>query len=148
VEAAKSNIDNKPDVRKRLADLYYETGQFEQAAVYLNMVYESAQKPEDKQEILPRLLDACLKDSKLQRAAELTGFCLTQGDLDPNSTVAQSINSYFIKPPVGSDPNEFLQALVAIKIPQGRPKWQQQLKNWTNYLGKAKEADKPNQQSS
>jgi hypothetical protein len=148
VEAAKGSTDNKPDVRKRLADLYYETGQFEQAAVYLNMVYESAQKPEDKQEILPRLLDACLKDSKLQRAAELTGFCLTQGDLDPNSTVAQSINSYFIKPPVGSDPNEFLQALVAIKIPQGRPKWQQQLKNWTNYLGKAKEADKPNQQSS
>jgi hypothetical protein len=148
VEATKSNIDNKPDVPKRLADLYYETGQFEQAAVYLNMVYEGAQKPEDKQDVLPRLLDACLKDSKLKRAAELTGFWLTQGDLDPNSTVAQSINSYFIKPPVGSNPNEFLQALVAIKIPQGRPKWQQQLKNWTNYLGKAKEADKPNQQSS
>jgi hypothetical protein len=131
-----------------LADLYYDTGQFEQAADYLNTVYEAAQKPEDKQEILPKLLDACLKGSKLARATELIRLCLAKGDLDPNSTVAQSINSYFSKPPVGSNPNEFLQVLVAIKIPQGRPKWQQQLKNWKDYLGKAEEADKSNQQSS
>jgi HEAT repeat protein len=146
-ESAKGNIDNKPEIRKKLADLYYETGQFEQAADYLNIGYEAAQKPQDKQEILPKLLDACLKGSKLERATELIRLCLTQGDLDPNSTVAQSINNYFSKPPVGSSPNEFLQVLVAMKIPQGRPKWQQQLKNWTDYLGKAEEADKPNQQS-
>jgi hypothetical protein len=146
-ESAKGNIDNKPEIRKKLADLYYETGQFEQAADYLNIGYEAAQKPQDKQEILPKLLDACLKGSKLERATELIRLCLTQGDLDPNSTVAQSINNYFSKPPVGSSPNEFLQVLVAMKIPQSRPKWQQQLKNWTDYLGKAEEADKPNQQS-
>ena len=147
-EAAKGNIDNKPEINKKLAALYYETGQFEQAADYLNIVYGAAQKPEDKQEILPKLLDACLKGSKLVRATELIRLCLTQGDLDPNSTVAQSINNYFTKPPVGSNPSEFLQILVAIKVPQGRPKWQQQLKNWTNNLGKAEETEKPNQQSS
>jgi hypothetical protein len=147
-EAAKGNIDNKPEINKKLAALYYETGQFEQAADYLNIVYGAAQKPEDKQEILPKLLDACLKGSKLARATELIRLCLTQGDLDPNSTVAQSINNYFSKPPVGSNPNEFLQVLVAIKVPQGRPKWQQQLKSWTSNLGKAEEADKPGQQNS
>lgn len=147
-EAAKGNVDNKPEIRKKLADLYYETGQFEQAADYLNIVYEAAQKPEDKQEILPKLLDACLKGSKLVRATELIRLCLAKGDLDPNNPVAQSINNYFSKPPVGSKPDEFLQVLVAIKVPQGRPKWHQQLKNWTDYLGKAEEADKPNQQNS
>ena len=147
-EAAKGNSENKPEIRKRLAGLYYETGQFEQAADYLGILYEIAQTPESKEAILPNLLDACLQGSKLERAAELVSNCLKQGDLDPNSVIVKSINNYFSKPPVGFDPNEVLKVLVSVKVPEGRPKWQQQLKNWTNYLGKAKEADKPNQQSS
>jgi HEAT repeat protein len=147
-EAAKGSSENKPEIRKKLAELYYETAQFEQAADYLGVLYEVAQTPEAKEAILPKLLDACLKGSKLERAAALVRYYLAQGDLDPNSIVVQSINSYFSNPPVGSDPNDVLKVLFTIKTPQNRPKWQQQLKNWTNYLGKAKEADKPNQQSS
>jgi hypothetical protein len=147
-EAAKGNSENKPEIRKKLAELYYETAQFEQAADYLGILYEIAQTPEAKEAILPKLLDTCLRGSKLEHAAELVRSQLTQADLDPNSIIVQSINNYFNNPPVGSDPNGVLKILVAIKTPKDRPKWQQQLKNWTNYLGKAKEADKPNQQSS
>jgi HEAT repeat protein len=147
-EAAKGNSENKPEIRRKLAELYYETAQFEQAADYLGNLYEIAQTPEAKEAILPKLLDACLRGSKLERAAELVKNYLMQGDLDPNSIVVLSINSYFNNPPVGSNPNDVLKVLVAIKTPQDRPKWRQQLKNWTNYLGKAKEADKPSQQSS
>src|SRR4030043_1171058 len=60
-EAAKGNSENKPEIRKRLAVLYYETGQFEQAADYLGILYEIAQTPEGKEAILPNLLDACLQ---------------------------------------------------------------------------------------
>jgi hypothetical protein len=147
-EAAKGNSENKLEIRKKLAELYYETAQFEQAADYLSILYEIAQTPEAKEAILPKLLDTCLRGSKLEHAAELVRYQLTQADLDPNSIIVQSINNYFNNPPVGSDPNGVLKILVAIKTPKDRPKWQQQLKNWTNYLGKAKEADKPNQQGS
>jgi hypothetical protein len=146
-EAAESNNENKRQIHKRLAELYYETGQFEQAADYLSTMYEIAQTPEAKEAILPKLLDSCLRGAKLERVEELVRNYLMQGDLDPNSIVVLPINNYFSNPPVGTDPNEVLKVLVAIKAPQGRPKWEQQLKNWTNYLGKAKEADKPNQQS-
>ena len=147
-EAAKGNSDNKQQIYKRLAELYYETAQFDQAADYFGILYEIAQTTEAKEEILPKLLDACLKGSKLERTGELVRSYLTQGDLDPGGIVVKMINNYFSNPPVGADPNEVLKVLVAIKTPQNRPKWEQQLKNWTNHLGKAKEADKPSQQSS
>jgi hypothetical protein len=147
-EAAKGNSENKPEIRKRLADLYHKTGQYEQAEGYLSILYEMAQTPEDKKAILPNLLDSCLKGAKPERIAELVKSCLTQGDLDPNSIVVQSIDNYLSKPPVGADPNEVLKVLIAIKVPQGRPQWNQQLESWTDLLGKAKEPDKPNQQSS
>lgn len=147
-ETAKGNSENKQEIHKRLAELYYETGQYEQAVDYLGILYEIAQTPEAKEEILPKLLDASMRGSKLERTAELVKIYLANGDLDPGSIVAMSINNYFNNPPVGADPNEVLKVLVAIKTLQNRPKWEQQLKNWTNYLGKAKEADKSNQQSS
>jgi len=147
-EAAKGNSENKPEIRRKLAELYYETAQFEQAADYFGILYEIAQTPESKEAILSKLLDSCFKGSKLERVTELVRTYLTQEDLDPNSIIVQSINNYFNNPPVGPEPNEVLKVLVAIKTPQNRPKWQQQLEIWTQYLGKAKEPDKPNQQSS
>jgi hypothetical protein len=145
---AKGNSEYMPEIRKKLAGLYYKTGQYEQAEGYLSILYEMAQTPEGKKAILPNLLDACLRGAKPERTAELVKSCLTEGDLDPNSIVVQTIDNYFSNPPVGDDPNEVLKVLVAVKVPQGRPQWNQQLKIWTDLLGKAKEPDKPNQQSS
>ena len=106
------------------------------------------QTPEGKEAILPNLLDSCLRGAKPERTAELVKNCLTQGDLDPNSIVVKSIDNFLSKPPVGADPNEVLKVLIAIKVPQGRPQWSQQLESWTDLLGKAKGPDKPDQQSS
>lgn len=142
-EDAKGNSEYMPEIREKLAGLYYKTGQYEQAEGYLSILYEMAQTPEGKKEILPNLLDACLKGAKPERTAELVKSCLTEGDLDPNSIVVQSIDDYFSKPPVGVDPNEVLQVLIAIKVTQSRPQWNQQLKNWANRLGEAKKPDKP-----
>ena len=147
-EGAKGNSEYMPEIRKKLAELYYKTGQFEQAANYLIILYEIAQTPEEKKEILPDLLDSCLRGSKPGRAADLVTNCLKEADLDPNNVVVQTIDSYFSKPPVGADLNEALTALVAIKAPQDRPQWQQQLKIWTGRIGKANEPDKPKKQNS
>ena len=148
-ENAKGNSENLPEIRKRLAGLYYKTGQYEQASNYLDILYETAKTPEGKKVILPNLLDACLRGSKPERVAELVKNCLVEGDLDPNSIVVQTIDNYFSKPPVAANPNEVLKVLAAIKVPQGRLQWNRQLKSWTDdLLGKAKEPDKQNQQSS
>jgi hypothetical protein len=147
-ENAESNSEKKRDIQKKLAELYYETSQFDQAAEYLGILYEVALTTEAKEAILPKLLDACLRGANLERAVGLVRNYLLQGDLDPAGIIVKSINNYFTDPPAGTDPNEVLKELVAIKAPQDRPKWEQQLKNWTNFLGKAKEAEKANQQSS
>jgi hypothetical protein len=139
---AKGNSEHMPEIRQKLAGLYYKTGQYEQAADYLGILYEMAQTPEDKKAILPNLLDACLKGSKLERTTELVNSCLAEGDLDPNSIVVQTINNYFSAPPAGVDPNKVLKVLIAVKVPQGRPQWNQQVKSWTDLLGKAKEPEK------
>jgi hypothetical protein len=141
-ENAKGNSTYMPEIRRKLAALYYKTDQYEQAADYLDILYETTQTPDGKKAILPNLLDACLKSSRLERTAELVKSGLTEGDLDPNSVVVQTINNYFNTPPAGVDPNKVLQILIAVTVPQGRPQWNQQLKSWADLLGKAKEPEK------
>ncbi|MBN2593483.1 MAG: hypothetical protein JXA81_08250 [Sedimentisphaerales bacterium] len=141
---AKGNSEDMPEIRQKLAGLYYKVGKYEQAADYLSILYEMAQTPEGKKAILPNLLDACLKGSKLELTSELMKSCLEEGDLDPNSIVVQTINNYFSAPPTGVDPNKVLKVLIAVKSPPDRPQWNQQIKSWTDLLGKAKEPEKTN----
>ena len=141
-ENAKGNSSYMPEIRQKLAGLYYKTGQYEQAADYLGNLYDMSKAQKDKKAVLPNLLDACLKGSKLERTAELLKSFLTEGDLDPNSVVVQTINNFFSAPPAGVDPNKVLQILIAIEVPQDRPQWSQQIKSWTELMSKAKEPEK------
>jgi len=134
-ENAKGNSEYMPEIRKKLAPLYYKTGKYEKAEGYFSLLYEMAQTPEGKKAILPNLLDASLKGPKPERIAELVKGCLAEGDLDPNSMVVRTIGNYFNKPPVGAVPNDVLKVLIAIKVPQGRPQWNKQLESWTVLLG-------------
>jgi hypothetical protein len=132
----------RSEARRKLAELYYTTGQFALAADYFGMQYDAAQTSGEKEAILPKLLDACLKGSKAERVAELAGSYLSKADLDSNNIVIRSIHDYFEQPPDGADPNEVLKALYAIKVPKSRPKWRQWLEGWRVRLGKGEEPDK------
>ena len=136
---------NKPEIRRKLADLYKKIGQFEQAAECLGRLYEAAQSPEGKKEILPELLDVYLRGSKVEDAAELIKKCLSEEDLGPNNAIMQTIDNYLSEPLAEADPYTVLEALIGIKPPQNRPKWNQWLKNWATRLDKAKkQQDNPN----
>jgi len=143
IAEAKVDSENKLEVRRKLADLYYEMGQFERAADCLAKLREAAQTPEEKTAILPGLLDAYLRGSKIEPAAKLVKSCLSAEDLDPNNAVVRSIDNYLSKPPPGADPNAVLEALSEIEPPEGRPKWHQWIENWASRLGKGKVAVKP-----
>jgi HEAT repeat protein len=147
IAEAKATGENRTNmlksVREKLAELYKRIGQFERAAEYLDRLYKAARTAKEREAILPNLLDAYLKGSKVGRAAELVRKCLEKEDLGPDNAVLGPINNYLSKPPTGADPNAVLKALSGVKLSGSRPKWQEWLKNWTDRLGKSKEAEKP-----
>jgi HEAT repeat protein len=141
IAEAKAESENKLEmlkgVRRKLADLYRKSGKFRQAADYLGRLYGTAETSEEKEAILPDLLDAYLRWPNVERAAKLVDNCLLAQDLEPNSPVVLSIDNYFAHPPPGADSNAVLMALTKINIPETRPRpmWQQQLKRWADRLG-------------
>lgn len=130
------------DVREKLAELYKRISQFERAAEYFDRLYKSAQTDKEREAILPNLVDAYLRGSKVELAAKLVGKCLVKEDLDSDNVILGSIENYLSKPPAGADPNAVLKVLSGIKLPAARPKWQEWLKNWIDRLIKSKEAEK------
>ena len=141
--AGENRTEMRTDVRENLAELYKRIGQFERAADYFDRLYKAARTAKEKEAILPNLLDAYLRGSKVELAAELVGICLVKGDLGPDNAVLVSIDNYLSKPPPGADPNAVLKALSGVKLSGSRPKWQEWLKNQTERLGKGKETEKP-----
>ncbi len=129
-------------VIENLSGLYYTIGQFERAAEYLDRHYKAASTAGEKDTILPKLLDASLRGSKLDLATKLAGECLAKGDLSADNAVIDAINNFMNKPS-GADPDTVLKALSRVKYSGARPQWQQWLKSWTSRLGKSKEAEKP-----
>jgi HEAT repeat protein len=119
----------------------------EQKIAFLKIAEKVAKTPEEKRKILTGLLDVYLRGSKVEDAVKLVTNCLSEEDLDSNNAVVRSIDNYLSKPPAGADPNAVFQALISIKPPQPRPKWQQWLKTRAARLGKAKEPDKPSNKS-
>jgi hypothetical protein len=143
----KAIAENKSEmlisVRGRLAHLHSKNGEFEQAASYLDKLYEAAQTARGKEAILPDLLDAYLRWPNVQLAVKRIENCLLEKDLDPNSAVVQSIDNYLSHPPAEADPNKVLEALTRIKTPKSRPMWQNRLKLWFKHLrSKSGDADK------
>ncbi len=133
------------DVRTKLADLYVKTGEFVRATEYLGQLLATAKTPEEKKDILRKLLDAYLKQSNVKAASELVENCLLEKDLGPDSFVVQLIDNYLSTPPGGIDPNVMLNAIVGIKVPAEKPLWQKQVELWSKQHPKQKiEAKEPN----
>jgi hypothetical protein len=129
-------------VRKGMAKLYFTTGQFEQAADYLEKLYKAATTAREKEAILPKLLETYLRSSKVEPATELVRECLVKKDLSSGNAVIASIQSFLSKPS-GADPNAVIKALNSVEFTGARPEWQKWLKSWTERLGKSQEKEKP-----
>ena len=128
-------------VIEKLADLYYTTGQFERAAEYLDRRYKATSTAKEKDALLPKLVDASLRGSKVDLAVKLIGECLAKEDFSNDNAVLESVSNFMNKPS-GADPDAVLKALSRVKYSGARPQWQQWLKNWTNRLGKNGGAEK------
>jgi len=140
----KAESENKQEmlkrIREKLAGLYKKSGKFKQAADYYGVLYQTMETHEAKEVILAELLDVYLRWPNVEQAAILVDNCLLDKDLDPNSTLALSIDGYFAHPPVGADPNEIIEALSKINAPEVRTMWHRQLKRW---MKRVKQPEKP-----
>jgi hypothetical protein len=133
------NTDVLKSVTEQLAESYSRIGSWKQAARYLGMLNRDAQSPEEKEAILPNLLDAFLRWPNIPMAAELVNNCLQIKDLDPNDGVVRKIDQYFSEPPAGVDPNTVLVGFFAqVKTPvdKPRPVWQGLVDRWAARLGR------------
>jgi HEAT repeat protein len=126
-------------VREWLAQSYSASGDFEQAAKYWGTLYSTASSAEDKQAIVPNLLDARLRAANVPMAAGIVNNCLLQNDLDPNGPIVEVIDRFLQEPPEGVDPNAVLgQLLDQTEQPaEARPGWQRVLSRWAARLGHA-----------
>jgi len=131
------------DVRSKLAELYIKGGKFEQAAKCLGLLREAAESPEEKKVILAQLLDVYLRWPNLEAAKGLVANRLLEGDLDPNSVIVRSIESYLTAGGGSADPNVVIRALMQVETPEVRPMWAGQVEHWSQRLGPAGEPNKP-----
>lgn len=145
--AGESKPASLKSVRERLAKLYVNIGQFEKAADCLGRLREAATTPEDKEAVLPALLDVYLLWQKPELVATILENLLLQKDLGPDSALIQSIDDYINKTADGAETNALLDALSAIRTTQRRPKWQQQLRLWLIRHQQVQEQNKTKQQT-
>lgn len=141
----KAISENKQDiiksVRDKLAAIYFKIGQYERAADYLGKLYEAAKTGREKEEILPRLLSAYLRWSKMEAAAKLVENRLLEKDVEPQCLITRAIDDYINNPPAGANTQELLKILSGIKLPVERPIWRQQIIDWNERI-KTSEAEK------
>ena len=135
--------DDKREAQKKLAGIYYETGQFDQAAEYFGMLQITTQNPNEQRLFLSKQLDAYLRWPNLQLTAELIQNCLNQGDLELNGVIIQSIDNYLSNQPEGTDLNAVLKVLTDMDNSSSGPKWREQIKDWANRFMITSEPNEP-----
>jgi hypothetical protein len=128
-------------VRQELASSYIANSNFEQAAECLGKLREAAKTDQEKGEILNKLLEVYLKWPNVKNAADLIYNSLLEKDLEPNSVIVQSIDSYLNTPPEGGDPKALLVELAKIRVPEQRPKWMQRMELWTGKVSQTVDAN-------
>jgi HEAT repeat protein len=132
-------------VRNRLAQLYSQSGKFDQAAKYWGLLREGAETTEEKEAISGKLIDVYLKWPNVEAAAQLVENSLLEKDLDPNNVVIVLIESHLAETASEADPNEILEALTGIELAVARPKWARQLRHWWERFGRPAIVADPNQ---
>jgi HEAT repeat protein len=138
---SKTPDKEKPKYYEQIASRSFNTGQYEQAANYYNLLYTSNLTAADKDRILPKYLDSCLRCQN-EKAVTLVMEYLSNNVFNPDHPIIKTIENYFTDTKVGADKNNVLKALKGITLAQPKPGWQAKLQLWTEMVNKP-ETEKP-----
>jgi HEAT repeat protein len=146
---SESRVDVLAEARRKLADLYTLGGDFKQATDYLKLLEDVATSPQEKERLLSDRLSICLRWPNLDMAADILDGYLEGSDLNMDSPLAKSVDSYLKSPPAGADPNQLLDKLVKIKgqESEARPGWRELLSQWSKRVARAPKAGEGEQVS-
>jgi len=131
------------EVREKLAFLYNETGSLERAAEYFGLLLQKTDSSKEKQHYRDELLNLYLRGRKVKNATDLVHNYLLENRLEPNDVIVRSVTAYLNNPPEGIDPNEFLKEFSEVEIPDARPKWQAQRRQWRQMFTVSNEPNAP-----
>ena len=144
---SKIAVEDKPPLHKMLANLLLNTNQYEQAASYFNELYNAAQTSQEKEEILPKLLDSCLRCSNIEILNNLVIENLSKEKIiNPDNIVIRTIDNYMSDASVLTEKGGLLKSLDTISVPDNA-NWKKYLQQWKNINGVAQEPEESNIQS-
>jgi hypothetical protein len=147
IAETKAAIEDKSQIREILADLLFNTNQYEQAVNYYNELYNTAQTSQKKEEILPKLLNSCLRGSNIDILKNLVDGNLSKEKvISPDNIVIRSIDNYMKDTSIVTDKDELLESLNSISIPDNAG-WQNYINQWKNIQGITQESEESNIQS-
>ncbi len=125
-------------VKKHLASVYSSGGQYERAAEYIGSLLQSAETPEQKDEMLDMLVDVFLRWGNHRAVGQIVANRLLEKDLGADDIVVRCIEQFFANPASGVDPGEVLEVLEKIEAGENRPMWKAQIKAWVEHVRGAK----------
>jgi tetratricopeptide (TPR) repeat protein len=116
-------------VRKRLAGVYNEQGQFDKAAQYYGMLVDTASGA-DRDALLAELLEVRLKSKQFDAVGQMVANRLLEKDLDANDILIARIGKYLGGSQNKNDKALLVKSLGGVGSVAGKTKWQQQLAKW------------------
>jgi len=147
IAESKVVVEDKPQIREILANLLLNTKQYEQATSYFYELYNNAQASQEKEEILPKLLDSCLRSSDFEILKDLVVENLSEEKIiSSDNVVIRSIDNYMSDVSVITDKDELLISLGGISV-FDKENWNKYLQKWKNIDGDAQKPEETNIQS-
>lgn len=137
---AKAIAEKKADVlakiRPLLAETYEKSGNFERAADYVKIMYETAPESQ-KQALNERMVGLYLKVSNVKAVRDIIAEMLAKRDLPPEDNTIHILDASFKDASYVDVNKALLAALKRIEIHQEelRPLWKQQLEKWSKTQG-------------
>jgi len=130
-------------VRPLLADIYEKSGNFAQAANYIELLRETA-AVDQKQTLTERVLALYLKGNDVKAVSDIISKMLAKQDLPPESNIIIMLEVSFKNASYIDTNNALLDALKKIRLPKdiARPLWKHQLEEWSKPSENAKAVEK------
>jgi HEAT repeat protein len=133
----KTPAGNKQKYQELIANRYFGSGQYEQAANYFTLLYDAASNTDEKNKILPKLLDSYLRWPNEKLTAKLVNEYLSKNNFNPDDAAIVTIEKYFKDTGVTTDKSVILKALKEITPSQVKTGWQTKLQLWSDLITKA-----------
>ncbi len=139
----KTLAKNKQKYYEQIANRAFNIGQYEQAINYFTLFYDAAVTAEEKDRILPKYLDACLRMPNEKRASELVKEYLAKNNVNSDNAAIVTIENYFKDSNVLKDKSAILKSLKGTILTSPSAGWQAKLQQWSELINKS-EPEKTN----